>query len=310
VSRSIACAVGVGLVLAGVAIAQEPKAPPAPDEPPAVVALFEDDADALIPHLNNMGMADASTAEKEETTHFAGAASLSVTDFQRFNGRIPGWQHRVAAEPGPGEYRYLRFAWKRTEADGVMLQLHAADNRWHRYCAGTLSERTLGFGPRTRVAEAVPRRWELVTRDLFADFGPMTITGIGLSALEGPGKAYFDHVYLGRSVEDLDRVTAALKKVVESPEPAATGSSRPRPWGLALGTAALVAGLGLAGVVGWLVRRRRQSVPARQLRADASPRGTCPHCGKPVRIRDEVVGRRVKCPACGRAFAAPARTAE
>jgi hypothetical protein len=45
----------------------------------------------------------------------------------------------------------------------------------------------------------------LVTRDLYADFGEFTFTGLALSAIDGQG-AVFDHIYLGRTVDDLDTV--------------------------------------------------------------------------------------------------------
>jgi hypothetical protein len=114
-----------------------------------------------------------------------------------------------------------------------MLQIHAKPGTWHRYYAGTLNEQTLSWGAMTRVANSAPRKWELVTRDLFTDFGPMTITGIGFTALDGPGVASYDHIYLGRTIEDLDRVTAARKnKEIEpeaAPEPAPDLPAR-RPW--------------------------------------------------------------------------------
>jgi hypothetical protein len=189
-----------------------------------VVELLEDNTDFFLEHLNNNGVADASIAEANEQTHFSGVRSLAVTKVQRFNAYIPGWRYQIAENPIPGQFRFIRFAWKRTEAAGIMLQLHAWPNGWeHRYFAGSLSQSTQAWGSMTRIAEDPPRQWELVTRDLFADFGPMTITGIGFSALEGPGHAYFDHIYLGRTVEDLDGVTARLKNVLDPPIEGSSG---------------------------------------------------------------------------------------
>src|SRR5205823_4825695 len=54
--------------------------------------------------------------------------------------------------------------------------------------------------------------WEVVTRDLFKDFGAFTVSGIAFTPMDGTA-GYFDHVYLARTAEDLDRVTeAALGK--------------------------------------------------------------------------------------------------
>ena len=46
-----------------------------------------------------------------------------------------------------------------------------------------------------------------MTRDLFADFGAFTLTGIALTPLDGEAGLY-DHIYLGRTLEDLDRIDA------------------------------------------------------------------------------------------------------
>jgi hypothetical protein len=200
--------------------AEQTKDEPAPA---GVVELLEDRTDFLIDNLHNNGAADASIAETNKETFFSGVCSLSITEFQRFNAQIPGWKYEIAENPKPGQFRYVRFAWKRTEAPGIMLQFHAWPNTWHRYYAGTVSDDTQAWGPMTRVAEDPPRQWELITRDLFKDFGPMTITGIGFSAMEGPSHAYFDHIYLGRTIEDLDGVTARLKGIADAPHAASGG---------------------------------------------------------------------------------------
>jgi hypothetical protein len=55
----------------------------------------------------------------------------------------------------------------------------------------------------------VPREWVVVTRDLFKDWGNMNITGFALTPMENGVAGMFDHVYLGRSIEDLDNASAA-----------------------------------------------------------------------------------------------------
>ncbi len=169
---------------------------------PAVVALFEDDADGLIRVLNHEhsypGAAHAETAEV-----FSGQRSIRITPVQRQSPAVPGWAFRIAERPGPGEFRYLRFAWKADGCAGIMLQLH--DDTYYnvRYTAG---ENRYGWATKF-VAERPPADWVVVTRDLFADFGPLTVRGLSLTAFDGKA-AYFDHIYLGRSVVDLDRIDA------------------------------------------------------------------------------------------------------
>jgi hypothetical protein len=122
---------------------------------------------------------------------------------QRQSPAIAGWAFRIRERPGPGDFRYLRFAWKADGCAGVMFQLH--DDRYYnvRYTAGE----NKGGWPTKFVADRPPSDWTVVTRDLFADFGPLTVRGLSLTAFDGRA-AYFDHAYLGRTVEDLDRVDA------------------------------------------------------------------------------------------------------
>jgi len=280
----------------------EMAAVPAPTEP--VAELLEDNTAFFIDNLNNPGAGDASIAERDERSFFSGACSLAVSEFQRFNPRMPNWKYEIAENPRPGQYRYVRFAWKRTEAPGIMLQLHAWPRTWHRYYAGTVSAATQSWGLMTRIADDPPRRWELVTRDLFKDFGPMTITGIGFSAMEGPGQANFDHIYLGRTIEDLDQVSARLKGVTDD----ADDGSGSTVW---LVTGAIVALTGSLLLV-WLYGRRRRhasntpgpvGVEGKQTNTGAaSPAGVsfaCPGCARKLKARAEIAGKKIRCPGCG-----------
>ena len=56
------------------------------------------------------------------------------------------------------------------------------------------------------VAPEAPTEWTVVTRDLYKDFGALHVNGISLRIL-GQGEALFDHVYLGRTIEDLDKLS-------------------------------------------------------------------------------------------------------
>jgi hypothetical protein len=61
------------------------------------------------------------------------------------------------------------------------------------------------YGASLAIADRPPNRLTVVTRDLFADFGEFTLTGIALSPVDG-NYAIYDHIYLGRTVDDLDSV--------------------------------------------------------------------------------------------------------
>jgi putative heme-binding domain-containing protein len=168
--------------------------------PPPAVMLFDEDP-ALLPLLNEgEGKVSIDTAER-----FAGAVSLRVVPLQRSRARIPGWQYRIVENPEPGEYRYLRYAWKSRGGHGVMIEL-AGDGKWPpaekplwRYYAG---RNTTGWAA-VEVSPEAPREWTVVTRDLWKDFGTFTLTGMAPTAMGGD--ALFDRIELLRS---LDEVTA------------------------------------------------------------------------------------------------------
>ena len=133
---------------------------------------------------------------------YSGKAALSVTPPQRWSLAIPGWKYRIAEHPGPGEYRYLRLAWKSRDAEGVMLEL-AADGRWplaetplYRYYSGANTTGWQGV----QVSPEAPRQWTVITRDLWQDFGPFTLTGLAPTVMGG--EALFDRVELLRTLAD------------------------------------------------------------------------------------------------------------
>jgi putative membrane-bound dehydrogenase-like protein len=164
--------------------------------PPPTVTLFDDDRSFADLLTEGEG-----TVRLRATDPYSGDVSLAVTPPQRWNLRIPGWKYPVTENPGPGEFRYLRFAWKARGAEGVMIEL-AGDGRWPpaekplwRYYAG---RNTTGWAA-VEVDREPPEDWTLVTRDLWKDFGPFTLTGIAPTAMGG--EAYFDRIELLRSLD-------------------------------------------------------------------------------------------------------------
>jgi hypothetical protein len=185
-----------------------PVAPPHPSRA-AVVELLEDDAGRLARSLNpGADLTNLARAGAWGDDCYSGISALKVAGYQRFRENLPGWCYPVVEKPREGEYRYLRFAWKKPEGQGVMVQLCVGGVEWGRYFAGV---NAVGFYPALQVAAGPPREWEVVTRDLFEDFGrvPFTLTGFAFTSMDGV--ALFDHVYLGRTIEELDRVTDAAK---------------------------------------------------------------------------------------------------
>lgn len=193
----------------------------------AVVELIDESLDSLIPVLHNDFSPEAGRILREDRDVFAGVEAAKVLPMQRYRSTIPGWQFQIVEKPTkPGEFRYLRFAWKKNGGTGVMIQLHDLHRSWAmRYHAG---RNVFNWEPSKAIAAQLPSDWELVTRDLFADYGAGVITGIALSPLDGQ-LALFDHILLGRSVEALDKATdAALGRV--RPEKIPSGSDREKLW--------------------------------------------------------------------------------
>jgi hypothetical protein len=157
--------------------------------------------------MGGIGGGEQVKVEAETADVFSGKAALRVAASQRFSPDIMGWDFAVAEKPAAGEYRYLRFAWKKLDAGPLMVQFHTrkpvAD--WVvRYHAGTDPPPWAA----KVVAPAAPPEWAVVTRDLFADFGAVTLGGVAFTPYTG-GDGLFDHILLGRTVADLDRATAA-----------------------------------------------------------------------------------------------------
>ncbi|HEX3727408.1 MAG TPA: hypothetical protein VHV08_14240, partial [Pirellulales bacterium] len=173
---------------------------PPPEKP---LAVFEDQVEFLA-NLNQ-GDGHASLVAEEK---FSGLASIKVTPVQRFNPALPGLALKIRERPGPGEFRYLQFAWRKQGGQAICLQLNH-DGQWgpaagnpakFRYHAGPGGE---CFGASLAVDTNLPSAFTLVTRDLFADFGEFTFTGIALTSVDGDF-ALFDHIYLGTKPEDFE----------------------------------------------------------------------------------------------------------
>ncbi len=168
------------------------------------VELFEDNCNLLLAQLVN----EDGQAVGDEKEKFSGTASIKVMPQQRYNPTISGWGFPIVEKPELGQYRYLRFAWKKVGGNGIMVQLHTSTRGWeNRYFSG---KNVVGWGG-IQVDPNAPGEWTVVTRDLFKDFGgAFQLHGMALTAMDGQA-AYFDHMYLGRTIEDLDKITEAKK---------------------------------------------------------------------------------------------------
>jgi biopolymer transport protein ExbB len=105
----------------------------------------------------------------------------------------------------------LRFAWRKQGGSRIALDL-AADGKWEAAAAGGPSRRLVYFaGPRDSslpkeaipVHEPNPTDWVVVTRDLFVDFGPITLTGFRFRCPDGEN-ALFDHIQVAQGVDQFE----------------------------------------------------------------------------------------------------------
>ena len=175
-----------------------------------LLKIFEDEPDFVDALKSADAGAEAVLASNEV---YSGKASVKVTPSQRFSEALPGLNVKVRKQPvAPGEYRYLRFAWKKRGGEQIWLQLHYPNN-WFRYRAGPNRD---GVWSGVRVADELPTEFVVVTRDLAADFGEFTFDGLALTPFDGKC-AWFDHIYLARTLEDFERVEAKVAKSEPAP---------------------------------------------------------------------------------------------
>lgn len=166
---------------------------------PTRVTLFDDDPEFPVALKHGRGSAEV------ETEHpYSGETALRITAVQRYSNRIKDWHFPIVAEPGPGQYRYLRMAWKSEHGEGVGVEL-AADGSWgpaesrnRRYYSG---KNTAPWQAR-QISPDVPRDWTVVTIDLWKDNGEFTLTGIAPTAMEG--EALFDRIELLGTLDDVE----------------------------------------------------------------------------------------------------------
>ncbi len=163
---------------------------------PSTLAVLVDENASLAELLHE----GDGTAQFVETDSYSGRLALEVTPLQRHSSRLPGWNFLIREHPQPGEYRYMRFAWRSAGAHGTMLEL-AADGNWpaasdaiRRYLAG---RNTTGWQA-VEVSAEPPLQWQAVTRDLWHDFGDFTLTGIAPTSMGGA--ALFDRIELLREM--------------------------------------------------------------------------------------------------------------
>src|SRR5207249_1108806 len=136
----------------------------APKADGPVVELLDEGVEPLFPLLINDGGGEAGTVAREDRDVFAGVEAVRVTPMQKYRSRIPEWNFKIVEAPkNTGEFRFVRFAWKKVGGAGVMIQFHDPAKSWaFRFYAG---RNVMGWEPAKAVSDKVPGEWEVVTRD-------------------------------------------------------------------------------------------------------------------------------------------------
>jgi hypothetical protein len=193
---------------------------PAASRPSTVAELLEDDGETLIKQMVSQ---QGGAGSIETANVYSGRSAVKIIPMQLYQRAVPGWAYKIAEKPKVGEYRFIRFAWKAPGAKGIMLQMHD-EKDWNLRLTAGVDEPNWGS---KFVAPTPPDKWTVVTRDLFADFGERTIQGIALTVF-GQQPGYFDHIYFGRNIEELDAIDAT--GLSESPRPVLRPEDLERLW--------------------------------------------------------------------------------
>jgi hypothetical protein len=181
-----------------------------------IIELFDDD-DSFIDKMS--GQDTATEIANDDTEFFNGEISIrleapaAVNNAQRYNANVLGWSYRIVKNPSAAdEARWIMFAWKKSDGEGIMIQF-PNNGSWGvqpqggRYFDGV---NKTGW-PGIQLADAAPEEWEVQIRDLFDDFGEFTMTGIALTQYDNVG--YFDSIYLAWTEDELNRLLTEITPV-------------------------------------------------------------------------------------------------
>lgn len=195
----------------------------------AATELFEDSST----FINGFDREDATASIVSNDVYF-GTRSIRIacpnnsTRGNLYARSVSGWAYNVVANPqAANEVRWMMFAWKKIGADGIMVQL-STSNGWgalgqpevappapvYRYFAGN----NFAGWSAVRTGWYAPAGWQVVIRDLYADFGPFTLKGIALTPFNGTG--LFDSIYVAQSYSDIITAFTTTNTVVSIQAPA------------------------------------------------------------------------------------------
>jgi len=204
--------------------------------PPGIFPLF-DESDEIIKHLQDgEGELSLTTMEPKHGTY-----ALRLTAGDQSNADIPGFDFPIREHPDLGEFRYIRFSWKKKDGNQIGFQIGhdrtigIPENEFgqvqpraytegiaqavfkrqrsspRRQISGSGRGSLFGYQydagsgdptqPALRLEKKLPVDWRLMGRDLFGEFGSFTLTGLGFRNSDEE-PAWFDEIYLARTQGD------------------------------------------------------------------------------------------------------------
>lgn len=169
---------------------------------PTLYCAFEEQG-RFTPHGGN---ASGTVSVVDDDKHF-GQRSVRLTPAGRFMLSFPS-PVAIREKPKWGEFRFLRFAFRKKGEGRMSLELETTPPRMEaaRYDGGQ-GEKSYG-GALRLWQDKLPDQWIVLTRDLFADFGSLDVTALSLGCPDGKA-ALFDHIYLARGPDDFNLIPAA-----------------------------------------------------------------------------------------------------
>ena len=131
----------------------------------------------------------------------------------------------IRENPGPGEYRYITFAWIKWGGEQIGMKFHVSEKSAGQkgkkydftYVAGKPKDlinqlKGLNLGDK-------PGHWMVMTRDLWKDFGNITLTGMSFICPERRD-AGFDEIFLAKTQDDIKNAPKVLPSEIATAVPA------------------------------------------------------------------------------------------
>jgi mono/diheme cytochrome c family protein len=195
--------------------------------PRPVLVLFDEEE----PFLTTLSKGEAKARFERADTH-RGKLAVAVTPREKYAEQIADWKLPIRETPKDGEFRYLRFAWKKLGGGGAMLEV-AREGNWPPAKASPAPGGRYVAGPNETgmdaiaVGDTAPTDWTVVTIDLWKDLGDCHVTGLSLMA-SGRGETLFDAMLLAGSTVDLDAWSPGRGELAFKPTPKPTQGPTPK----------------------------------------------------------------------------------